>query len=78
MCYPRCLVAGGERLVCQVVKFKKTYSRNVQYVIHILILCVGGQKITFEGNRKEIMCFGGNRREARVNEECVISVSRMG
>ena len=41
-------------------------------------MCWGTEKKKYVLGAKQTMCFGGNRRVVRVNEEYVISFSRMG
>ena len=61
--------------VCQVVNSR----RHARYICHIIFYVLGDRKeeVNFLGAIVKKSCVGGNR-EFRVNEECVISFSRMG
>ena len=58
-------MAGGKRLVRQVVQFKKTYSRYVCHYYILNFMCWGIEKkklYVSGGNRKEDLCFGVKKR----------------
>ena len=63
------MVAGGKRLVRQVVQFKKTYTRNVCHYIILNFMCWGIERRS--------ICFGGGGGGGIEKRLCVLGVIKM-